>query len=204
MIREAFIDRGKRRPGTKITPRYLTIHSTGNPDSTARNERDFLNSSYNTSSTSWHVCVDEKEAVMAIPLSEMAHHAGGDGRGNRESVSLEICESGNRILTLENAIETAAEMLRMLGLTERDMVCHRDWNGKNCPRILLNEGLWRWFRTRVGEKLRHKEVDPLDIEIAGGCYPGFLLEGTAYGPVRPMGEALGHHVHYGDGKVVVR
>ena len=44
----------KKRPGYKLVPEYLTIHSTGNSKSTARNERDYLTNPHNTSSTGWH------------------------------------------------------------------------------------------------------------------------------------------------------
>jgi N-acetylmuramoyl-L-alanine amidase len=73
-----------RRPGQVMTPQYITIHSTGNPSSTARNERGWLTNPSNTRTASWHICVDEKEAVEAIPLNEVAWHAGdGNGQGNR-------------------------------------------------------------------------------------------------------------------------
>ena len=41
----------KKRTGRKMTPTTLTIHSTANADSTARNERDYLTNPSNTSST---------------------------------------------------------------------------------------------------------------------------------------------------------
>ena len=69
-----------RRPGLKMEPEYITIHSTGNPNSTARNERVWLTNPQNDRTASYHVVVDEKEAIEVIPLNEVAWHA-GDGNG---------------------------------------------------------------------------------------------------------------------------
>ena len=95
-----------------MSPQYITIHSTGNPKSTAMNERAWLTNPNNNVTASWHICVDEKEAVEAIPLNEVAWHAGdgGSGTGNRRSISIEICESGDRAKTLENAIKLTANL----------------------------------------------------------------------------------------------
>ena len=68
-----------KRPGTKIKAEYITVHSTANERSTAQNERDWLVNPSNKRKASWHIAVDEKQAVEAIPLNEIAYHA-----GNRE------------------------------------------------------------------------------------------------------------------------
>ena len=95
-----------------MTPQYITIHSTGNTKSTARNERDWLTNPTNGRQASWHICVDEKEAIEAIPLNEVAWHAGdGRGPGNMSSFSIEFCESGDRHKTLLNAAEFGAKIL---------------------------------------------------------------------------------------------
>ena len=77
-IRKALIPISEgKRSGRKITASTLTIHSTDNPNSSAQNERDWLVNPDNHRAASWHVCVDQREAVMAIPLDERALHAGG-------------------------------------------------------------------------------------------------------------------------------
>mgnify|MGYP001014253354 CR=1 FL=1 len=91
-----------KRPGKKIKVEYITIHSTANTKSTAQNERDWLVNPSNSRKASWHIAVDEKEAIEAIPLDEIAYHA-GDKIGNNLSIGIEICESGNREKTLKNA-----------------------------------------------------------------------------------------------------
>lgn len=145
------------RSGKIILPTSLTIHSTGNLKSTAMNERNWLINSTNNSGASWNICVDEKEAIIAIPLNEKSNHS-GNGIGNNTSIGLEICESGDREKTLGNAIQVAAYILKNFNLTYRDLKQHYDWNKKNCPRILRETGRWEWF---VNEVKKEMEVNSM-------------------------------------------
>ena len=157
-----------RRPGLSRKPKTLTVHSTGNPRSTAQNERAWLVNPKNTRLASWHVAVDEKEAVEAIPLNEVAWHA-GDGRqgeGNAYSIAVEICESGDRAKTLDNAARVIATLLRENGLTMADIRQHFNWNKKNCPRILRTGKLWDEFLAAVGSYYRGEEQSALEAAIA--------------------------------------
>lgn len=147
-----------RRPGTSMHPEYITIHSTGNPSSTARNERGWLTNPSNTRTASWHIVVDEKEAIEAIPLNEVAWHAGdgGSGTGNRKSIGIEICESGDRQRTLQNAVKLVAKLLKERGWGVDRLRRHYDWSGKICPRIFYDSGKWTgWeqFKREVQKEL---------------------------------------------------
>ncbi|PNT94136.1 peptidoglycan recognition protein family protein [Clostridium thermosuccinogenes] len=143
-----------RRPNIKITPEYLTIHSTANLKSTAKNERDWLTNPSNNNQASFHLVVDENEVIECIPLNEVAWHAGdGRGKGNMASISIEICESGDREKTLQNAIQLVAKLLyeRKWGIDRVKQ--HYDWSGKNCPRILRDTGRWLEFIKNVENEL---------------------------------------------------
>ena len=146
-----------RRPRLALVPEYLTVHSTANPGSTARNERAWLTNPANKRTASWHICVDEREAVEAIPLDEVAWHAGDgtNGNGNRRSIGIEICESGDRTKTLENAAELIAVLLQRLGLGTEKLRRHYDWSGKPCPRILMTDNWvgWENFKCEVEKHL---------------------------------------------------
>jgi len=147
-----------RRPGLAMVPQYITIHSTGNPKSTARNERAWLTNPANKVTASWHICVDEKEAVEAIPLNEVAWHAGdgGSGTGNRKSIGIEICESGDRQRTLQNAVKLVTKLLKERGWGVDKLRRHYDWNKKICPRIFYDSGKWTaWeqFKQAVQKEL---------------------------------------------------
>jgi N-acetylmuramoyl-L-alanine amidase len=157
-----------------MIPKYITIHSTGNPSSTARNERGWLTNPSNTRTASWHIAVDEKEAVEAIPLTEVAWHAGdGSGQGNRASIGIEICESGNREKTLRNAVQLVAKLLKEKGWGVDRLRRHHDWSGKICPRILQpnNWQGWKDFIKAV-EKELNSVAQKTNIPSAWAKKPG--------------------------------
>lgn len=136
-----------------MDPEHLTIHSTGNLKSTAQNERDNLNRATNTSTTGFHIVVDELQAIECIPLNKVAYHAGdgANGPGNSRSIGLEICESGNRIKTIENAVEVIAKTLHERSWGIDKLKRHFDWSGKNCPSILNYDNWkgWAELKTKV-------------------------------------------------------
>ena len=43
----------------------------------------------NVSGASWNICVDENEAIIAIPLNEKSNHS-GNASENNTSIGLEI------------------------------------------------------------------------------------------------------------------
>ncbi|MFA5523444.1 MAG: N-acetylmuramoyl-L-alanine amidase [Tissierellales bacterium] len=153
-----------RRPGKAMEPEYLTIHSTANPNSTAQNERDWLTNLSNTRTASWHLVIDEKEAFEAIPQNEIAWHAGDGlkGTGNNKSISIEICESGNRQKTIENAVRLSALILLKRGWGVDRLRRHYDWSGKHCPRILEKDNWAQWnkFKVMVAKELKDTSLSP--------------------------------------------
>jgi N-acetylmuramoyl-L-alanine amidase len=154
-----------KRPGTKINPQYITIHSTANPKSTAQNERDWLLNQSNTRTASWHICVDEKQAIEAIPLDEIAWHAGTTA-GNMTSIGIEICESGDRAKTIQNTVELVAQMLFERDWSVDRLRRHFDWSGKNCPRIMSanNWEDWEKFKNDVQQKLYDFKNESINME----------------------------------------
>ena len=142
-----------RRPGIAMTAEYITVHSTGNPNSKAVNERAWLTNPSNNATASFHIVVDETTAIECIPLNEVAWHAGdGNGKGNRASISIEICESGDRAKTVENATLLIAKMLHKRGWGIDRVKKHQDWSGKYCPRILIPQ--WDGFIASVERELK--------------------------------------------------
>jgi N-acetylmuramoyl-L-alanine amidase len=148
-----------RRPGKVLKAKYLTIHSTGNPGSSAKNERAWLTNATNDRTASFHIVVDQGEAIECLPLDEVAWHAGdGSGSGNMASISLEICESADRAKTLQNAAAVAAKILQDQRLGIENLRRHHDWATKVCPRILIDaqfrkapEQTWEWFKDEVAK-----------------------------------------------------
>lgn len=193
----------RRRPGTLLSPQSITVHSTGNPTSTATGERGWLVNPNNTRTASWHIVVDERQAVEAIPLNEVAYHA-GDATGNRTSIGVEICESGNRQRTMQNAIQLISELLKERNWGVNKLKRHYDWSGKHCPRILMNNNWagWKNFLNEVNKKLnKTKELpkiqDTVNVEFRGKRvteFDSYLINSTTYVPLRFFAERLGARV----------
>lgn len=138
----------------------ITVHNTYN-DATAENEVKYMIG--NDNQVSFHIAVDDKEAVQGIPLDRNAWHAGdGNGRGNRNSIAVEICYSksgGDRFVKAErNAAELIAGMLKARGWGIDKVKKHQDWSGKYCPHRTLDMG-WQRF------------LDMISSFIAGGVPP---------------------------------
>ncbi|MDQ0063569.1 peptidoglycan recognition protein family protein [Paenibacillus harenae] len=155
-----------RRPAhPMLQPTTITVHNTGNPSSTARNERDWLANPTNNRTASYHIVVDEHQAIECIPIWENSWHA-GDGSvpmisGNRTSISIEICESGNYERTLDQATELVARLLTERGWGIERLRRHYDWSGKICPRLMYDKGRWTgWlqFKQRVTAKLAQTTI----------------------------------------------
>lgn len=149
------IPKGKRRPGTITKHEYLTIHSTANSTSSAKSERAWLLNPSNSRTASWHICVDEKVAIEAIPLNETAIHS-GTRAGNEKSIGIEICESGDRTKTMLNAVELVAKLLKERCWGTDKLKRHFDWSGKICPGIMAanNWDGWRGFLAMVERELQ--------------------------------------------------
>lgn len=140
-----------------MTPQYVTVHNTGNTAS-ARNEVAYMNSNYNY--TSYHVAIDDKEAVQAVPFNRNAWHAGdGNGNGNRKSIGIEICysmdngysgaKSARYKAAEENAALYIAHVLHQYGWGMDRLKRHYDWSGKDCPHKMHATGTYQAFRNRV-------------------------------------------------------
>lgn len=125
-----------RRPGAKMVAESITIHNTGNEKSNARNERGWLTNNFNTRTASFHLVVDESEVIECIPVNEVAWHA-GNAQGNRTSIGIEVCESGDQKKTWVNAVRLTAKLLQERGWGVDRVRTHQSWSGKNCPRLIL-------------------------------------------------------------------
>lgn len=138
-----------------MKPTMIVIHNTAN-DASAENEIKYMHR--NSSETSFHFAVDDKEAVQGIELDRNAWHAGdGNGKGNREGIAIEICYSksgGERWLkALENAAELTAKLLSDYGWGIEKVTKHQDFSGKRCPHRIIDEYGWDNFLNLVKSKM---------------------------------------------------
>ncbi|MCY8952018.1 peptidoglycan-binding protein [Bacillus atrophaeus] len=140
-----------------MTAEYITIHNTAN-DAPAANEISYMIN--NTSSTSFHFAVDDKEVRQGIPTNRNAWHTGDgtNGPGNRKSIGVEICYSksgGAKYKAAEKrAIKFVAQLLKERGWGVDRVRKHQDWNGKYCPHRILSEGRWDEVKAAIEKELK--------------------------------------------------
>lgn len=192
-----------RRPGLFMEPTTITIHNTGNPSSTAANERAWLTNPSNTRTASYHIVVDAKEAIEVIPLNEAAWHAGdgsGAKSGNRTSIGIEICERdktlGEYAQALTNAVDLVAKLLHERGWGVDRLRRHYDWSGKNCPRLMNIDNKWTgWYQfvQRVDEALKTYDNKTVKVVVNGKQLDaaGMLIDNRTYVPLRAIGNVIG-------------
>lgn len=98
-----YIRIGNSRPGRKLEgPLFGVAHDTGNPGSTARNNRDYFNNQQPSASA--HVFIDDQEILVIIPLDEKAYHVQYGTRldnlrfgaeANDSAIGVELCFGGS-------------------------------------------------------------------------------------------------------------
>lgn len=157
-----------RRPGKVLKPQTITIHNTANVQSSARNERAWLVNPSNTRTASFHIVIDEREAIECVPLNEVSWHAGdgsGAGSGNLTSISIEICESGNYEATIDNAVKLVSALLQERGWGVDRLRRHYDWSGKLCPRLMYDNGSWKGWQTFKAQVAAALAAPPAKEEV---------------------------------------
>ncbi|UTX10563.1 N-acetylmuramoyl-L-alanine amidase [Bacillus altitudinis] len=159
-IIQDFISKGnKNRPGNYMKPLYITVHNTANTSkgADAASHANFVKRS--STAVSWHYTVDENVIYQHLPLNENGWHAGdGRGTGNMKSIGIEICENADG--NFEKAVENAQWLIRQLmqdqGIPLANVVPHKHWSGKECPRKLLN----RWDSFKAGIAIANTNKKP--------------------------------------------
>lgn len=208
-IRKKLVDPSKY--GTKcpytMNPEFITVHNTYN-DATAENEVSYM--IRNDNQVSFHVAVDDKEAVQGLPLERNAWACGdGNGSGNRKSISVEICYSlsgGDRYYKAEdNATSVVAGLMKQYNIPISKVRTHQSWSGKYCPHRMLAEGRWNHFIERVqnayngGSNPVTPIPQPSTSETGSAYIEGNRVNlrkgpGTGYGVIRQLGKGESYKV----------
>ena len=158
---------GIKAPYT-MSAQFITVHNTAN-DASAANEIKYMNT--NDNQVSYHVAVDDKEVIQAIPFNRNAWHCGdGQGTGNRKSIGIEICysKSGGAcyVAAEENAVLYIAKLLKEFGWGIDRVKQHYDWSQKNCPHRIRAEGRWNSFLKRVEAAMKPSTQQKEEIPVA--------------------------------------
>ena len=168
-----------------MTPEGVCIHNTAN-DATAANEISYMIG--NDISTSYHVAVDDKEVIQAVPFDRNCWASGdGNGNGNRKHIHIEICysKSGGAKFTEaeQNAAAYTAKLLKERGWNVSKVKKHQDFAAKYCPHRTLDLG-WQRFINMIQTELDKlngtsgKTTNPSDTTFKVGEYNG-LVETTS-------------------------
>lgn len=136
----------------------ICIHNTANRAS-AMAEASYMVG--HNMEISWHYAVDDYRAVQCLPLNRNGWHAGdgGNGRGNRTSIGIEICYSIDKgdkryLIAQANAAILTARLLKSKNFGVNRIKIHRDYSGKYCPHRMLDNGHWdAFFKAQVQAEL---------------------------------------------------
>lgn len=150
------------RPGIKREVKFVVIHETGNSaaGADAKAHSDYLlNGGEGT--TSWHYTVDDHEIYHHIPDSEVSWNAGDQRRepgGNMNGISIELSvnSGGDFEKTFDNGARLTAYLLEAYDLELDDVKQHNDFNGKNCPQTIRENGRWQAFLELTERYLKQK------------------------------------------------
>ena len=144
------------RPAIKVDRiKGIVIHYTGNPGSTAMQNRNYfegLKDTKETSASSHFIVGLEGEIVQCIPTWEVAY---ASNSRNSDTISIETChktEDGSYTsATYGSLVKLTAWLCKKYDLTEDDLIRHYDITGKNCPKYFVeNEDAWNEFKSDVG------------------------------------------------------
>lgn len=162
-VRQMLVDKSKYdiKCPYSMTPKFIIVHNTEN-DASADNEISYMRN--NNNKVSFHVAVDDKEAVQGIPFNRNSWNAGDGrkGKGNRYGIAIEICYSksgGERFIKAEqNAAKLIAQLLKERGWGIDKVTKHQDYSGKYCPRRTLDMG-WERFLNMIRAELGEASVN---------------------------------------------
>ena len=140
-----------------MNPKGICIHNTAN-DASAINERNYM--ANNNNEVSFHIAVDNIQAIQCIPFNRNAWASGdgGNGEGNRNYIHLEICYSlsgGDRFINAEKrAAKEVALLLKQYGWSISNVKKHQDFSNKYCPHRTLDMG-WQRFLNMIQAELNN-------------------------------------------------
>src|SRR5690625_1967049 len=155
-------------PGRTMTPLYITVHNTANASSGANAEmhKNYLHNGSGGRQASWHYTVDDTEIWQTLEDNQQGWHAGdGSGSGNTKSIGIEVCENsdGDFDKAVKNAQWLIKRLMEKYDIPLSNVVTHKHWSGKDCPRKLLDT--WDVFVEGLRDKLEITgELDKSTIE----------------------------------------
>ena len=147
--------------GAVITPKYIIIHESGNPDKGANaiaNRNYFAN--HPEAQASAHFCVDDHSIVQCLELNQRGWHIGviyghpvnNPLATNSNTVGIEICVNVDDDFSKArtNAIDLTKYLMNLLHISASNVIRHYDACLKDCPqKMLATPSLWTDFKKRI-------------------------------------------------------
>ena len=139
------------RPGTPLEAvNGVVIHYTGNPGTTAEQNRSYfagLALSHETYASSQFLIDMDGSVIQCVPVNEIAYCS---SQRNADTLSIEVCHPDESGRFTE---ETQASLTRLVqwacdtyGLARDQILRHYDVTGKECPRYFVDHpDAWETF-----------------------------------------------------------
>jgi hypothetical protein len=125
----------------------ITIHETANTSKGADAQAHAnLQTNGNVRQASWHITVDETEAIRSYPDTAQCWHT-GTREGAESSIAVEICvnSDGDYGAAFKNAAEVVASLRAKHEIPRSKVYDHAHWTGKDCPTVMRATGRWQEF-----------------------------------------------------------
>ena len=167
----------------------ITVHETANEKIRANAQAHAnLQSTGGARQASWHIQVDEVQAIRSYPDTAKCWHA---GLAAADSIAVEICVNADG--DYDTAFKRAAQVVRDLrekhNLNRSAIKQHADWSGKDCPAKMRLADRWQEFLSLTdGEANMSTMVSPFEGRLAqnhgdSGGYRGH--KGMDIAPPKP-------------------
>ncbi len=150
----------KARPMYPMKAKYIAIHNTANPGATGKQNANYVVNQ--NEYKSWHFTIGNNEIYQHLPITESGWHCGDgeNGKGNRESIGVEIAEVYGAEKT---AVKFIAELMKATGIGIDNVLPHKYFSGKNCPRLILPH--WDSFIDDIKKELGEVKVDKIKYSV---------------------------------------
>lgn len=154
-VTQNILEVGKARRGLKLEGiKNIVIHYTGNPGTTAKQNRSFF-AQPGTEVCSHFVVGIDGEIIQCVPLDEQS--AASNWR-NCDTISIEVChKKADGKFSSEayaSVVKLTAWLCSELDLSEKDVIRHHDITGKDCPLYYVKHpDEWEKLKSDVASKI---------------------------------------------------
>ena len=116
---------------------YIVIHSTGNPDVSAKQHATYLNTHPKSFAANYYI--DDKNVINTVDENTAAFHS-GSMRMNKRSIGIEITEHTDKykqIKALQNTSDIVQKLLEKY--PNAKVITHHTVTGKLCPALVYGD-----------------------------------------------------------------